>query len=276
MVIAVASGKGGTGKTTVSAALFDSIENVVLLDCDVEEPNASYFIDIEDCEERVVTKPLPIIDESKCNACGKCAKVCNFNALAVLKTKAVLFKELCHSCGGCVLVCPEDAITEEPDFTGLIKIGEKGSKEFYEGKLNIGNVSTPYLIKEVKKHLKKDKINIVDCPPGTSCPMVAAVSGADYVIMVTEPTPFGLNDLIIAVDTVRQLKIPFGVLINKYEKGNNLIENYCMSMNIPVLGRINESKEIARAYSEGISLIKAFPYMALLFKDIIEKIGEAV
>ena len=209
MIISIASGKGGTGKTTVATNLAVSIgSDVQLLDCDVEEPNAHLFIDPVIEQSKKVYTPVPKIDEEKCNFCKKCAEICRFKAIAVIKEIVLTFPELCHSCGGCVEVCPENAITETGRELGVIETGHRNSLAFVHGRLRVGEAMSPPLIREVRSQTRSDQLTIIDAPPGTSCPVIAAMKGTDFVLMVTEPTPFGLHDLKLAVEAVKLLEIP--------------------------------------------------------------------
>ncbi|MDD4909662.1 MAG: ATP-binding protein [Candidatus Omnitrophica bacterium] len=265
MVISVASGKGGTGKTTVAVNLALSIDNVQFLDCDVEEPNAHIFLKPQIKEKEKAYIPVPEIDESKCNYCGKCAQVCVYNAIAILpsqngkKGATLVFAQLCHGCGACSALCPQGAIKEVNREIGVVEMGNRGEIEFVHGKLNIGEAMSPPLIRQVKEHINPGKTVIIDVPPGTSCPVVASIKGSDFCVLVTEPTPFGLNDLILAVEVLRKLKTPFGVVINRADLGNTETEEYCRKENIPILMRIPFKKEIAVAYSTGEPMVKAFP-----------------
>jgi MinD superfamily P-loop ATPase len=282
MVISIASGKGGTGKTTVAVNLALSIDNAQLLDCDVEEPNAHIFLKPQIKEQKKAYIPVPEIDEAKCNYCGKCAKACVYNAIAVLpsqngkKGTTLVFAQLCHGCGACSALCPEKAIKEVNREIGIVESGNSGRIDFVHGKLNIGEAMSPPLIRQVKEQINSKKTVIIDAPPGTSCPVVASVKGSDFCVLVTEPTPFGLNDLILAVEVLRKLKIPFGVVINRADLGNNQTDEYCKRETIPVLMRIAFRKEIAIVYSKGEPIIKAFPEykkgFAVLYKLITERI----
>ncbi|MDD4981102.1 MAG: ATP-binding protein [Candidatus Omnitrophica bacterium] len=265
MVISIASGKGGTGKTTIAVNLALSIGNVQFLDCDVEEPNAHIFLKPQIKEQKKAYIPVPEIDESKCVYCGQCAKVCVYNAIAVLpgqegkKGTTLVFAHLCHGCGACSALCPQGAIKEVNREIGVVESGRCGEIEFVHGKLNIGEAMSPPLIRQVKNEINLEKTVIIDAPPGTSCPVVASVKGSDFCVLVTEPTPFGLNDLILAVEVLRKLRIPFGVVVNRADLGNNKTDEYCKEENIPVLMRVPFKKEIAMAYSKGEPMVKAFP-----------------
>jgi len=273
MIISIASGKGGTGKTMVSTNLALSIEDdVQLLDCDVEEPNAHIFIRPEFFDKKSVLVPVPLIDYKKCTFCGKCASICAFNAIVVISKKVLIFPELCHHCGSCQYFCSTKAISEIENEIGVVEFGKKDNLEFIHGKLNIGEVIPTPVIKDVKKYIDKSKTVIIDVPPGTSCPVIESVKGSDFCILVTEPTPFGLNDLILAVEVLRKMKIPFGVIINRCDLGNKKTEKYCVKENIPILMSIPFKKEIATAYSKGILLVEISPKYKEQFCGLLEKI----
>ncbi len=275
MIISVASGKGGTGKTTVATSLALSIDSSVqFLDCDVEEPNAHIFLKPRFNGYQVVSIPIPKVDKSQCNFCGKCAEICAYNALAVLKDEVLIFPHLCHGCGGCSLLCPQDAITEVIREIGIIEIGNSGGMQFVHGKLNVGEVMVPPLIRAVKQHVDPQKTVIIDVPPGTSCPVIEAIKGSDFCILVTEPTPFGLNDLILAVEVVRKLDLAYGVVINRADLGDETVPLYCQEEKIPVLMRIPFDRDIAVSYSKGIPLIeqkKEYVESYQKMFDVIEK-----
>ena len=272
MIISVASGKGGTGKTTVAVNLALSIKNTQFLDCDVEEPNAHIFLKPAIKSKYKITVPVPKINKEKCNFCGKCQEVCQYNAIAVLKNDVLIFPELCHSCGGCALFCPQGAISEEGREIGLIEIGNVDDMQFVHGKLNIGEVMSPPLIREVKKYINPTREVIIDVPPGTSCPVIEAVKGSDYCILVTEPTPFGLYDLTLAVEVLKKLKMPFGVIINRSDIGDENVDTYCKENNISILMRIPFDKKIAQSYSKGIPFVNIFPEKKRDFEELLERI----
>jgi MinD superfamily P-loop ATPase len=275
MIISVASGKGGTGKTLVATSLSLSLSDnhkVQLLDCDVEEPNANILLHLAVNQSQPVYIPVPKVDETKCTYCGKCAEVCAYNAIAVVKDKVLVFPELCHGCGACSYLCPESAITEEGREVGVVERGASRNLELIQGKLAIGEAMAPPVIREVKKYIDPANIAIIDVPPGTSCPVVEAVEGSDFCLLVTEPTPFGLNDLSLAVEVVRKLGISCGVVINRVGIGGEEVERYCHREGIPILLRIPLDRNIAMLYSQGIPLIEGVPRwreeFLRLFQDI--------
>jgi len=261
MIIAIASGKGGTGKTTIAVNLALSLENVQYLDCDVEEPNGAIFLKPSIDKRISVAIPVPEFDEAKCTHCKKCVEACAYNAIVLLGQKVLLFPQLCHGCGGCRLICPENAITEHPRQIGLIEQGPAGSIDFIQGLLNVGEPMATPIIKQERKLIDKERIVILDAPPGTSCPVIETVRNSDYCILVTEPTPFGLNDLQLAVDTMREMKVPFGVVINCSDTGNDGVKNYCINENIPVLLELPWKRRIAEAYSRGEPAVTIIPEM---------------
>lgn len=256
MILSVASGKGGTGKTTVATNLALSIQNVQFLDCDVEEPNANIFLHAPIKEQENVSVSIPSIDKEKCDYCAKCAEFCAYHALAVVRSQVLIFPELCHSCGGCELVCPKQAIGWRERMIGRIEHGTVDNIDFYQGVLNVGESQAIPVIKALKAKLQHKKNIIIDAPPGTSCPVIESISGSDYCLLVTEPTPFGLHDLKLAVDVVRHIDIPFGVIINRDGIGDLRVEEYCRMGHIPVLLKIPEDKHIALLYSKGFSLVQ--------------------
>jgi MinD superfamily P-loop ATPase len=260
MIISIASGKGGTGKTTVATNLAVSVaSDVQLLDCDVEEPNAHLFINPVIEAEKTVYTPVPQIDEEKCTFCKKCAEICRFKAIAVIGETVLTFPELCHSCGGCVEVCPEKAVTETGRELGSIEIGRKNNLGFVHGRLRVGEAMSPPLIRMVRSYTRPDQLTIIDAPPGTSCPVIAAMKGADFVLMVTEPTPFGLHDLKLAVEAVKLLGIPKGLVINRSDIGDDRVRSYAEQENLPILMEIPFDRQIAEVYSKGKLIVEEMP-----------------
>jgi MinD superfamily P-loop ATPase len=279
MIISVASGKGGTGKTLVATSLALSLKGrakVQLLDCDVEEPNAHLFLRPVINYIEPVGVSVPTVDMKICNCCGRCAEVCAYHAIAVVPKHVLTFLELCHGCGGCSYICPEKAIAEEEREIGVVEVGHSDGIDFAHGKLNVGEAMAPPVIRKVKEHTNHEGIIIIDVPPGTSCPVVESVKDSDFCVLVTEPTPFGLNDLVLAVETVRQLKIPCGVVINRVGVGDGKVEEYCEKEGIPILLTIPLDTEIARLYSKGITLVAGMPKWKNDFIKLFEKIGEMV
>jgi len=276
MIISIASGKGGTGKTTVATNLALSIGKCQLLDCDVEEPNAHIFLNPQIMESRSVGLPVPQVDLEKCTYCGKCAEVCQFSAIAVIKKNVLTFPELCHGCGACSLLCPADAITEVERKIGTIEIGQSDGTRFIHGILEISEAMSPPLIRAVKDAASNNGTTIVDVPPGTSCPVIEAVRGSDFCLLVTEPTPFGLNDLILAVEMLRILKIPLGVAINRSDVGDDKVDDYCHREDIPILMKIPMDRDLAVAYSNGIPLVVAKPKWKAEFAELFEDIKRIV
>ncbi len=275
MKIAIASGKGGTGKTTVSVNLARTMGNrVLLLDCDVEEPNAHLFLKGDKVREEIVTIPIPQVDESLCNSCGECSKFCEYHAIVTFGTAPLIFPEMCHGCGGCTRVCPPKAITEVGRRIGVVETLTSEKITLIGGRLDVGVAMAPPLIRAVKEHLHNNLPAILDAPPGTSCPVIATIRDTDMVLLVTEPTPFGLNDLALAVDMVRELKIPFGVIINRMGSGDDRVHQYCEKENIPVLLEIPDDRRIAEAYSRGILMVDALPEYRKLFENLMEKISK--
>ena len=272
MKIAVASGKGGTGKTTVATNLALSLGDAQFFDCDVEEPNANIFIKAEIKDSKKVTVTIPEIDKTKCNYCGKCSEFCAYNALAVVKSNVLVFPELCHSCGGCELICPKNAINWCERVIGKVEHGHANGIDFYHGLLNVGEMQAIPVIKALKKKVDKKRTVIIDVPPGTSCPVIESIGGSDYCILVTEPTPFGLHDLKLAIEVVRHLNIPFGVIINRDGIGDKKVESYCQKENIPVLLKIPERKKIAHLYSKGIAIVSESHEWHEMFGQVFNQI----
>lgn len=275
MILAVASGKGGTGKTTLAVNLAVVMkEPVQLLDCDVEEPNVHIFLPPDRSHTEEVTVPIPDPQESLCDGCGECSEFCRFNALVVLNKVPLVFPELCHSCGGCAIVCPQKAIREIPRAIGTVETWQRDSITVIQGRLNIGVAMSPPLIRAVKARMKPGKTAILDAPPGTSCPVITTIRGAHGALLVTEPTPFGLHDLKLMVGVARELGIPFGVVINRSDIGDDRVVKFCEEEGIPILGEIPEDRRIAEAYSRGELLVRALPEYRALFESIALKIRD--
>jgi len=278
VIISIASGKGGAGKTTVATNLAhvlsqSSKKRVRLLDCDVEEPNAHLFLRPHLTRRETVTTPVPVIDEERCDYCGKCAAICRFRAIAVLGGKTILtFPEMCHSCGGCLLVCPHGAISETGRELGILERGRAGDMEFVHGRLRVGEAMSPPLITRVREHSESGDINIIDAPPGTSCPVITAMRRTDFILLVTEPTPFGLHDLRLTVGAVRLLEIPFGLVINRADMGDRKVYEYARSERIPILLEIPFDRAVAEAYSRGELFTEKLPEWERRFLELYERI----
>lgn len=273
MIITVASGKGGTGKTTVAVNMALSLENVQLLDCDVEEPNSHILLQPKITETEKVCTIVPVVSEELCVYCGKCSKFCTYNALFVAPKTVMVFPELCHSCGGCKLVCPNNAITEKERQIGVIRKGEANGVEIVYGELDVGEAMAVPLIKAVKNQMKKDKTVIIDAPPGTACSLVASVHKTDYCILVTEPTPFGLHDLQISVEVLRSLGVPMGVVVNRAGVGDRKVYDYCEREKIPLLLEIPFRRRVAELYSRGVPFVAEMPEWKDRFRQVWNIIG---
>ncbi|MBN2288407.1 MAG: ATP-binding protein [Candidatus Glassbacteria bacterium] len=280
MKIAIASGKGGTGKTTVATNLAIVASQagapVHLLDCDVEEPNCHIFIRPVIERSETVALSVPEVDEEKCTGCGDCAAICQYSAIVCLREKVLTFPELCHGCGGCRLVCPQQAIDWAGREIGVLEHGSASGFAFTQGRLRIGEAMSPPLIRKIKALIGESHLSIIDAPPGTSCPMITAVRHSDFVCLVTEPTPFGLNDLELAVDAVGTMQIPMGVVINRADIGDDRAREYCRSRGVPLLAEIPDSRRVAVAYSEGEPACLAVPEMKGVFETLLRSIEEQV
>jgi MinD superfamily P-loop ATPase len=278
MIIAIASGKGGTGKTTVATNLAVAAvlrgENVTYVDCDVEEPNGHIFLKPEIEKVLTVNVYVPEVDFGVCNFCGDCGKICAYSAIVVIGEKVLKFPDLCHSCGGCSAVCPVGAITEVPNKVGVVEEGKSDGVKFIQGRLDVGRAMPTPVTREVKKRIADDGTIIIDAPPGTSCPVIEAVKGSDYVILVTEPTPFGFHDLKLAVGTVRELALPFGVVINRADAGDDRTLRFCEDENIPVLAEIPDDRRVAEAYSRGELVTRVFPEYRVIYDNLYSRLLE--
>jgi MinD superfamily P-loop ATPase len=274
--IAVASGKGGTGKTSVAVNLALSLGGVQVLDCDVEEPNAHILLRPEVEETIPVELLVPRIIEDRCDYCGECARFCQYNALFVVGETAMVFPELCHSCGGCSIVCPRDAIVEVPRRIGRVLKGSAGDVDLVYGEINVGEPLAVPVISAVKKHMMEGSTVILDAPPGTACPVVETVDGADFCLLVTEPTPFGLHDLQIIVEVVRELGVPLGVVVNFAGIGDRGVYDFCKKRDIPIMMEIPFDRRIAELYSRGTPFVAAMPEWKKRFMALAEGIGGVV
>jgi MinD superfamily P-loop ATPase len=273
MIISVASGKGGTGKTTVSTNLALSIgSQVQLLDCDVEQPNAHLFLHPVFDRTETVTTPVPEIDPDKCTLCGECGEICEFKAIVVVGETVLPFEEMCHSCGGCMAVCPADAITEKGRELGILQKGHHNSIEFIHGILRVGEAMSPPLIRAVLALADPGRLTIVDAPPGTSCPVIETMKPADFILLVTEPTPFGLHDLKLAVGAAKILNKPCGLVINRADIGDQKVTAYAASENLPILMEIPFDRRIAEAYARGDMIVDVMPEWKEKFLQLYEKI----
>jgi MinD superfamily P-loop ATPase len=301
MIVTVASGKGGTGKTTVAVSMALALgvlrdnPEPLLIDCDVEEPNAALFLKPTIRQRREVGQMIPEVDHETCIYCGRCAEVCQYNAIAVVGENVLVFPELCHACGSCTLNCPTEAITETLDVTGTMERGSSrcpdlsdgtsgrsgGTVEFAQGVLNVGEAMAVPVIHQLKRWVIRrplgDRPVILDAPPGNACPVVEAMNGADFVLLVTEPTPFGLHDLRQAVEVARgEMGLPVGVVINREGVGDQGVDAYCAEEHVPILMRIPIDRRIAEGYSEGEPLVKVLPEYADRFRTLYASIEQSV
>jgi MinD superfamily P-loop ATPase len=274
--IAIASGKGGTGKTTIAVSMAmaaaSSGKTVQYLDCDVEEPNGHIFLKPQIHSRFPATALLPKVIEDKCNGCGVCADICAYNAIAVVREQVLVFPELCRGCGACSLFCSRKAIVEISQPVGTVEIGAAAGVAFVQGILSIGQIMTPAVIAAVKGAAGDQEIILLDCPPGTSCPAIEAVRDVEAVLLVTEPTPFGLHDLTLAVEMTRALKKPFCVVLNRFDLGDDKTVAYCRKENIPIILSIPDDRRIAVAYASGEALTEALPSYAPVFTDAWERL----
>ncbi len=277
MKLAIASGKGGTGKTTVATnlawlAAHDG-RSVAYLDCDVEEPNGHLFLRPRIDSSRPIGRLHPLVDEEKCTHCGLCGEICRFSAIVCLGEKVLVYPEMCHACGGCALVCRSGAISEAMRETGKLELGAAGPVRFVHGVLNIGEAMSTPLIRQVKGTAPFVDLVIIDSPPGTSCPVIESVRGTDFVVLVTEPTPFGLNDLQLAVGMVRAMKLPFGVVINRAGSGDQETHEYCRRQGIDILAEIADDRRVAEAYSRGELACEAVPEFRACLERLLVRLS---
>ncbi|MCD6401275.1 MAG: ATP-binding protein [Anaerolineales bacterium] len=277
MRIAVASGKGGTGKTTIATSLALSLADPidlnppVFLDCDVEAPNAHIYLNPDLKEQKIAGILIPEVDESQCTYCGICAEVCQYHAMTVISNKVIVFPQLCHGCGSCSEQCPEKAIKEIPKRMGVLERGMTNSNiVFARGVMDVGEAMAVPIIRQLKKWVEpnSDQVVIIDAPPGASCPVVESIRGSDYLVLVTEPTPFGLHDLNLASKLADELKIPAGIIINRDNGDYNEVEDFCVRNNYPILMRIPFERYIAEGLSQGKSLIEIHPEYIEKFKQL--------
>jgi len=276
MILTVASGKGGTGKTTVSVNLAvlasRSGRPVHFCDCDVEEPNAHLFLNPRWDEKKQITLPLPVVDQDLCSHCGKCAEICEFNAIISLPTKTIVFDDLCHACSGCWLVCPEKAIAQGERIIGETETGKAGDLHFTHGRLRIGETQVPPLVEAVNKAVNPDHLVIRDAPPGVTCPAVATIHGSDFVLLVTEPTPFGLSDLKVAVELVRDMKLPCAVLVNRHGSGDDRVDEYCREEGLHLLTGLPFRRDVAESISRGELIVDTIPEMKTAFQGLLVEV----
>ncbi|HEV57642.1 MAG TPA: (4Fe-4S)-binding protein [Phycisphaerales bacterium] len=274
--IAVASGKGGTGKTTVATNLAVLLARqghaVQYIDGDVEAPNGHIFLRPDITHSRCVTVPVPTVDSSRCTGCGRCGQICQFKAIVPVKSSVLTFEQLCHSCGGCLRVCPVQAIEEKPLDIGRVDIGRTDGPDFVQGTLRIGSVRSVALIRAVRTHAADRGVVILDAPPGTSCPVIAAVRGVDFVLLVTEPTPFGLHDLKLAAAMVRHLGLAHGVVINRSGLADEATEMFCRGEGIEILARIPDDRRIAETYSNGGLILDVAPNLGDIFSALARRL----
>ena len=273
MIVAVASGKGGTGKTSVALSLaVAAARRVQLLDCDVEEPNCHLFLRGASVGTRGVNVPLPVVETEACTGCGVCGEVCQFHGIVALPNGAHVFPSLCHGCGACTRLCPAGALSEGQRTVGEVVVSRGDGVELVTGRLAVGETLAVPVVRAVRRCAAGDATVIVDAPPGTSCTMMAAVRGCDVAALVTEPTPFGLHDLTLAVAAVRKLGVPFGVIVNRAGCGDGRVHEYCAAEGIPVLLEVQNERGIAEAYARGETLVTARPELRPRFVALLDRL----
>lgn len=275
--IAVLSGKGGTGKTLVSVNLAATANNSTYIDCDVEEPNGHLFLKPKDIKEEIVKVFIPSINEELCNGCRKCVEFCNFNALAFIKNKVMLFDEICHSCGGCMLICPNKAITEKEKTVGIIQSGVSDNVKVISGFLNTGEASgVPIIKKLLNTNIDKSNFTIIDCPPGSACTAMESIRDADYCILVAEPTLFGVHNLNLVYELVQLFHKPYGVILNKCTDEENPAEEFCIKNNIKILGMIPFDNELGTINSSALIAVRESQRYKDLFVKIFDNVKKEV
>ncbi|MHB8954276.1 MAG: nucleotide-binding protein [Pirellulaceae bacterium] len=276
MKIAIASGKGGTGKTTIATSLAYVAASrggtVAYLDCDVEEPNGHLFLKPQWLREESITKLIPVVDPDRCTHCALCSQTCRYGAVACVGQQTLIFADLCHACGGCLLVCPADAIREVPKAIGVLRTGLSGPLQFVQGVLEVGEAMSPPAIRAVQDAAPDVELTILDCPPGMSCPVITSVRGCDLLLLVTEPTPFGLCDLKLAVEMAQALRLKFGVVVNRADVGDREAWNYCRQQRIAILAELPDDRTVAQAYSRGELAAQAVPTVAQCMCGLLETI----
>ena len=278
MILAVASGKGGTGKTTVAVNLAVALEragrSVELVDCDVEAPNVRLFLDVEPVAEHPVTVPVPVVDPERCDGCGACGEACEFGGIVCMAGEVLVFPELCHSCGACALAADCGALVEEPRTVGQVVEGRAGGLRLVLGRLRIGEPRAVPVIQAARERSRRREVTVLDAPPGAACPVVATVRGADHVLLVTEPTPFGLHDLRQAVGLADKLGLPVSVLINRSDAGDDAVVDYCRARRLDVVGELPDDRRVAEAYARGRLLVDALPEYGERLLAVWERIRE--
>src|ERR1035437_3715072 len=280
MKLALVSGKGGTGKTTIATNLTVTLarrgQTVAYVDCDVKAPNGHLFLRPDIARENPVGRLVPRVDQERCLHCGDCARICRFNAILCLPERMLVYDELCHRCGGCALVCPAQAITEASHPMGVVKTGAAGKVQFVSGTLNVGEAASPPVIRAAKQAAPPVDWTILDAPPGTACPLIETVRGCDYVVLVTEPTPFGLHDLWLALEVAKGLKLRCGVVVNRAQPRMTETRELCESARVPILAEIPDALDIARAYSQGQLAVEVVPGVQRTFDQLLRRLLAAL